>query len=279
MKPRKAPAALALAALLGSCGGDSGSSGSGGTGVIPTPTPTPTAAGCALRQRQDWALAQLQEWYLFPTLLDSTANPASYSDVPSYIDALTAPARAQSKDRYFTYLTSIAQENAFISSGSSAGFGIRLIYDSVNRRLYVAEAFEGAPGLAAGLDRGVEITAIGTSTATLQPVSSLFASGGAQAVSDALGPSTAGTTRALQIIVNGTTSTVTATKADYTITPVSARYGAKVIDDAGRKIGYVNLRTFIDTADPALRNAFATFKAQGVTQVIVDLRYNGGGLV
>jgi hypothetical protein len=41
----------------------------------------------------------------------------------------------------------------------------------------------------------------------------------------------------------------------------------------------VNLRTFIDTADPALRSAFAQFRAAGITEVIVDLRYNGGGLV
>jgi hypothetical protein len=44
-------------------------------------------------------------------------------------------------------------------------------------------------------------------------------------------------------------------------------------------VGYINLRTFIDTADPALRNAFANFRTAGVTNIIVDLRYNGGGLV
>ena len=47
----------------------------------------------------------------------------------------------------------------------------------------------------------------------------------------------------------------------------------------GRKVGYINLRNFIDTSDPNLRAAFAMFKAQGVTELIVDLRYNGGGLV
>ena len=52
-----------------------------------------------------------------------------------------------------------------------------------------------------------------------------------------------------------------------------------MIDDGGAKIGYLNLRTFISTADPQLRAAFATFRAQGVTQMIVDLRYNGGGLL
>src|SRR5690606_4417017 len=60
---------------------------------------------------------------------------------------------------------------------------------------------------------------------------------------------------------------------------VSDRYGAKIIDDGGKKVGYLNLRTFIDPADPDLRAAFEDFRAQGVTEVIVDFRYNGGGLV
>ncbi len=279
MNLRKLPALLGIVAMLASCG-DSGTT-SGGTSVTPTPTPTPTptVAGCSLRQRQDFALAALNEWYLFPTLMDQTANPANYTDVQGYIDALVAPARAQSKDRFFTYITSIAQENAFFSSGSSAGFGVRLAYDSTNRRLFVMEAFEGAPALAAGIDRGTEITAIGTSAGTMQTVSSLFASGGSQAVSDALGASTAGLTRVLRIVNGSTTSDVTVAKADYSLTPVSSRYGAKVILDGAKKVGYVNLRTFIDTADPALRSAFANFKSQGITEVIVDLRYNGGGLV
>ena len=75
------------------------------------------------------------------------------------------------------------------------------------------------------------------------------------------------------------TRDVSVTKADYTLTPVSSRYGARIINDGGRQVGYVNLRTFIDTADPALRNAFAQFRAAGITDIIVDFRYNGGGLV
>jgi hypothetical protein len=72
---------------------------------------------------------------------------------------------------------------------------------------------------------------------------------------------------------------LTVTKADFEIPPVSNRYGARIIDDGGRRVGYLNLRTFIGSADPALRQAFAGFRAQGITEVIVDFRYNGGGLV
>jgi hypothetical protein len=69
------------------------------------------------------------------------------------------------------------------------------------------------------------------------------------------------------------------TKAEFSLDPVSDRYGAKIINDGGKQVGYLNLRTFISSADPDLRAAFANFRAQGVTEVIVDFRYNGGGLV
>lgn len=280
MKQRVFGTLVAMAALLSGCGGSGGST-STATGAAPTPTPTGTVttSGCSLRERQDWAAAQLKEWYLFPDTLPTVFDPTPYSTVQAYIDALTATARAQRKDRYFTYLTSIAQENAYYNSGSSAGFGFRLGYDSGAQRVFAIETFENTPALAAGIDRGTEILSIGTTADNMVPVSQLFASGGAQGVSDALGPNTAGTSRSFQIRTAGVTKTVTVTKSDYELTPVSSRYGAQIIDDGGIKVGYVNLRTFISTADPALRSAFAKFKAAGVTNVIVDLRYNGGGLI
>jgi len=266
--------AVGCAAMLAACGG--GGSGAPPTGgVTPTPSPTPTPAACSLRARQDWALAQLTEWYLFPTLLDATVNPAAHATVDSYIDALVAPARAQNRDRYFTYLTSIAEENAFYQQGETAGFGMRLGYDTSANRVFVIEAFEGAPALAGGLDRGTELLQISGQT-----VSSLMASGGPQAVIQALGPDTVGTSRQFTVRqLSGVEQTVTLSKTVFSIDPVSDRYGAKILADGARRIGYLNMRTFIDTSDANLRAAFADFKAQGVTELIVDLRYNGGGLI
>ncbi|HLL32203.1 MAG TPA: S41 family peptidase [Allosphingosinicella sp.] len=282
MKRWRFGTALAMVAMLASCGGGGGGGGNPGppvAGPTPTPPPPPASSTCSLRSRQDWAAAQLREWYLFPETLPASLNPANYASVEDYIDALTATARAQRKDRFFTYLTSIKEENAFYNSGSSAGFGVRFSYDTVQQRVFVSEAFEGAPALAAGIDRGTELLAIGTNAGNMRLVSEIMASGGAQAVSNALGPPDPGVTRVLRISNSAGTREVSVTKADYELTPVSSRYGAKIIDDNGRKAGYVNLRTFINTADPALRSAFANFKAAGVTEIIVDVRYNGGGLV
>lgn len=273
-------AMLAMAAILSGCGGSDGGSIATGGGASTTPTPTASAGtGCTLRERQDWAAAQLREWYLFPETLPATLSPAAYTTVDAYIDALTATARAQRKDRFFTYLTSIREEDAYYDSGASAGFGIRLALDQTGQRLFSAESFEGAPALAAGIDRGTEILAIGTTSATLRTVKEIIAAEGTAGLNTALGPNTAGTARVLRVADAAGTRDVTVTKADFALLPVSTRYGAKIIDDGGRRVGYLNLRTFITTAEPALKAAFANFRANGITNVIVDLRYNGGGLI
>ncbi|RSV10437.1 MULTISPECIES: S41 family peptidase [Sphingomonas] len=284
MKHSRCGLALSVLALLSACGGnDGGVLGGSVTTPAPSPTPTPTptptqTAGCSLRERQDWAAAQLNEWYLFPETLPARLDPTPYASVDAYVDALTATARAQGRDRFFTYRTSIAEEDAYYEAGSSAGYGFRLGLTS-DGRLFVTEAFEDAPALAAGIDRGTEIVAIGTSTGTLRTVASLMSSGGTDALDEALGASAAGTRRVMQVRDASGTRNVTVAMADFELQPVSNRYGAKVLNDGGRRVGYLNLRTFINTADPQLRQAFASFRAQGVTELVVDLRYNGGGLI
>ena len=270
-----------LAAGVTACGGGGGG-GSGGSTVTVPPTivttpPPPSSSACSLQNRQNFAFSVLNEWYLFPETLPASLSPTPYSSVQAYIDALTATARAQGKDRFFTYITSITEENAFFASGATAGFGIRLLYQG--NRVFIMEAFEGAPALAAGIDRGTEILAIGTTDANLATVSSIIAAQGANGVSDALGPSTAGTARVLRVTDANGTRNLTVTKANFNIEPLSSRYGVKTIDNGGQRVGYINMRTFISTADNQLRTAFADFRAQGITNFVIDFRYNGGGLV
>ncbi len=144
----------------------------------------------------------------------------------------------------------------------------------------MTEAYEGAPALNANIDRGTEILAIGTNASDLATVGSIIAAQGSEGITSAIGPAAAGLTRVLRVRdPNGTTRDVTLAKANYSIDPVSNRYGALILNDSGKNVGYINLRTFIGTpAQEDLRAAFAQFRAQGITEVIVDLRYNGGGL-
>ncbi len=281
MKIARSALSASLALALVACGGGGGSGSTatgGGTGVTPTPT---TSGACSISQRRDWAKAVIDEWYLFPDLIDNSVNPASFNDLQDYLNALVAPARAQSKDRGFTFITSIEEENALINSGSSAGFGIRLAYDTVNNRVFLLESFENAPGFAAGMDRGTELLGIGVDANSVQTVSSLMASGGPQAVIDALGPSDPGVSRVLRFLtLQGNTVETAVSKADFALDPISDRHGVQILNDGGKQVGYVQLRTFIvSDAANQLRTAFNQFSNQGIDEVIIDLRYNGGGLV
>ncbi len=224
--------------------------------------------------------SEIREFYLFPELLPASINASQFSTVDGVVDALTAEARAQGKDRFFTFVTSIAEEDAFFGSGSTAAFGIRLQNEISPARVTVADAFEGASALAAGIDRGTEILAIGTNEATLRSVADIIAAEGLAGVSAAFGPATAGIQRTLRVrSLDGAERVVTLTKTEFDIAPVSSRFGVRVIERDGERTGYINLRTFVSTADPALRQAFAQLRRDGVRQFIIDFRYNGGGLV
>ena len=213
---------LVLAASVSACGG--GGSGSGNDTITvppappaPTPPPPPSST-CSLLNRQNFAASVLNEWYLFPETLPTSLSPAAYTTVNDYIDALTATARSQGRDRYFTYVTSIQEENAYFSSGATAGFGVRLSYQGT--RLFVIEAFESAPALTAGIDRGTEIVGIGTDSSNIRLVSDIIAAQGSAGVSSALGPNTVGTSRVLRITDATGTRNVTVAKAEYETTPI-----------------------------------------------------------
>lgn len=275
MKKGRTILSSVLAISLASCGGGGGSSTSSG-GSTTTSGGTGGGDTCSLSARQDFVLDVLNEWYLFPDLLATNVNKGAYSNLQDYIDALVAPARAQNKDRYFTFITSIQEENDLIENGSSAGFGIRFGYDTGAGRVFVLEAFENGPGFAVGMDRGTELLAINGVS-----VASLMSSGGPQAVINALGPSDPGVVRTLQFKpVGAPEKTSTIAKTEFSLDPVSERYGVKILNDGTENVGYINLRTFIvEDAGPQLRAAFEQFRNQGIDKVILDLRYNGGGLV
>lgn len=276
MRTSKIALSLACLGMAVSCGGG-GTPTPSPVATTPTPSPSATTSACSLDTRLNFAADVLDEWYLFPDLLDTSITPSSFATVQDYIDAAVAPARAQNKDRFFSYITSIADEEAFFNSGSSAGFGFRLIYDTTNRQVFLAEVFDSTPALGANLERGTEIVAIGTSSANLETVNSLMANGGPQAVIDAFGPSNPGVSRVLDVIdASGVRREVNITKSDYALDPVP-RYGAQIINDGGKQVGYLRLTNFINVAIDELTDAFADFQAAGVTELVIDLRYNGGG--
>lgn len=71
---------------------------------------------------------------------------------------------------------------------------------------------------------------------------------------------------------------LTLTKASYTSSPI---YKDSVFTTSGKKVGYLAFARFSDdnNSSTALDNVFTKFVNAGVTDLIIDLRYNGGGYV
>ncbi|WP_108809464.1 S41 family peptidase [Aquimarina spinulae] len=76
--------------------------------------------------------------------------------------------------------------------------------------------------------------------------------------------------------VTATGTSVSLTKVQYTENPV---FISKTIDVGGSPVGYLMYNSFTGDFDPQLNAAFAKFVSDNVSDLILDLRYNGGGSV
>ena len=138
MRAQTLLALSALMTLLAGCGGGDGSNAGGGTD-----------GPCGEATRKQWVLNVAREWYLFPDLLPASTDIAAYSTAEDLLDALTATARAQGKDRFFSYLTTKSAEDSLLGEGQFVGFGFRSRTDTGNRP-FVLDVFEGSPAATAG---------------------------------------------------------------------------------------------------------------------------------
>ncbi|MCS6947940.1 MAG: S41 family peptidase [Steroidobacteraceae bacterium] len=270
---RHLPAALlavAAALTVAGCGGADGSPGSGIAGFDP----------CAETAKKQFVLNVARDRYLFLDLLPANVDINAFATAGELLDHLTATARAQNRDRFFSAITTISSEQQFFAEGTSVGFGITtsLRPAGAPTQLFVAQVFEGSAAADAGFLRGDEILAIGSSQSSLETIATLLAR--PDGISQAIGPPTAGLTRIFRVRTpSGNTVERTVTKREFALNAVPSGLVRTFPRPGLSPIGYLTLRTYVSTADEPLRNAFAQFRSLNITDIVVDLRYNGGGLV
>ncbi|MBM4218827.1 MAG: peptidase S41 [Gammaproteobacteria bacterium] len=251
-----------LCTLLAACGGSEDGA---------------SAGGCGNTAKMRFVRDTAREWYLFDDLLPANVDFADYADATELLDALTAEARAQGKDRYFSYLTTRQADDSILQEGEFIGFGLRTRI--AGDRLWLTDVFEDSPAEEAGLARGTEIIAIDSGSGFV-PIATILAQD--PELEEAFGPAVEGTERGLRFVpLGGSATEAVFTKRVVTITPL-AQGGPAILAlpaNPAVPVGYLSLRAFISTAETPLRDAYAEFRAQGIDYFIVDLRYNGGGLV
>jgi len=245
------------------------------TGTDPsTNRPYPDKKGSTLAEN-NWLRSWTNELYLWYREVPDQ-NPANHSTA-DYFNLLKTPATTPSgnaKDRFhFTYPT--AQWIALSQSGVEAGYGAQwvLISSRPPRRAVVAYTEPSSPATAPGVD-----LARGTEVLTVDGVDLVNASDtqSVNVLNEGLFPSAAGASHTFTVRDVGASAprTVTMVSANVTSTPVQ---NVSTIRSGGGRVGYMLFNDHIATSEQLLVNAFRDLAAAGVTDLVLDIRYNGGG--
>lgn len=147
-------------------------------------------------------------------------------------------------------------------AGNDMGLGIAVVN---NTQVYLRYIEQGSPAAAAGLIRGMK----------LLQVNGVPISTNELALKDMLEASSLSLLLQKQ---DGDTLQVALTRTKYTASPVLK---TAILEAGSKKAAYITLARFShpDNAQAALQAAFDTFSGKGITNMVIDLRYNAGGYV
>lgn len=221
-----------------------------------TTTPTTTTTTADIR---DSLWAYMQDVYLWYDKLPTNFNPRNYSSPETEMDALRA---YQPLDQW-SFVEKAADFNSYFSDGETSDFGFWIKFDA-NNDLRVRYVYAQSPAGKAGIERGWKLTSVdGKSIATLSD----------DAIISAFYDATSTTFGFLK--PDGSSVTIPLTTATYTMNTVLY---SNTYEVAGKKIGYFVFNSFTGTpSQNELKAVLSSFETAGINELIVDLRYNGGG--
>jgi carboxyl-terminal processing protease len=267
----------------------------------PTPTPTPQAtivpsasvsAQCAapragidpstnaafadrlgtLANEKDWVRAWIDETYLWFDEVPTTLLAQDYATPVSYFSVLKTPkltASGKPKDR-FHFTANTEQARALVQNGADIGYGMQLAFigASVPRDIRVAFTEPGSPAALAAVARGDRLIEIDG----LDVVNGMDV----DAFNAAIAPQRAGEQHSFKLRANdGTERTLTLASASITRDPVPTLNAFNI--NGGKRVGYMLFNGHMASAEYWLTSTMELFQSIGITDLVIDMRYNGGG--
>ena len=245
-----------------------------------TPAPTPIAVAADPEKIKDSVLFYSKELYLWHNQIPATFNARSYADPIAIMTAVRQysiePGFSAPVDRWSFAMKKTEWDNISGGLGSTFGasnaaegdFGLGVFF-LAEGDLRVKSVERESPAGRAGIRRSWRITKINGNTNITTSNSSTIV--------DAVYNSTQSTFTFIK--PDGSSIDISLSAAHYREHPV---YLDTVYTINSKKIGYLVFNSFLgDTTEITneFNRVFSRFSSQNVSEVIVDLRYNGGGYV
>jgi C-terminal processing protease CtpA/Prc len=226
-------------------------------------------ATCTDPRQKNWVRSWLNEEYLFyqdaPLL---SIDPNTYSGTVENLFLDYTVRGVPTKDKFSFVITQSAADAAF-QTGTTTSVGFTIRRDASNGNVIrIAYVHPNGPAAVAGFVRGMTIASV-DGVDTLQGLST--------EQSNKLFASPAGTSSIIgvQDVIGGAIHTLAVATARFSVSPV-------IMDRMlpGTSIAYLAYNSFsTPIGELQLADAFRRFAAAGATDLVVDLRYNGGGFL
>ncbi len=241
------------------------------TGVDPlTGRAYPDRQG-TVSDEKTWVRSWIDELYLWYREVPNP--PASlYATPEDYFDVLKTSAVTPSgrpKDRFHFWYRTVDWE-ALSQSGVEAGYGVLWIVVAPYppRQVVAAYTEAGGPAEGAGITRGTRVLAVdgvdavnGTDVATLNA---------------GLVPATVGESHTFSVLDPGATTPRTVTMTSSLVAGASVQH-VETLSTGSGTVGYFQFNDHQGPAEAALVSAVSQLVASGVSDLVIDMRYNGGG--
>lgn len=212
-----------------------------------------------------WIQDVMEECYLWEANIPSGLDPETEDDSKAFFDKFIY------EEDHWSWISDDYYETENLYSGVTTTSGIEyslsLISDNYTVIGIVEYVMPGSPGDLEGVKRGDIFTEIAGATMTLDNYYDLITRGGSYTL-------TLASIENSQLINQGTVN-ITEVK-DFQENPILID---TVYEIEGKKIGYLVYNSFLADYNDAKAIIFDQFKSAGVTDLIIDLRYNGGGSV
>ena len=226
------------------------------------------------------AYAYLKEWYLWYEHLPAV-NPADFESLDKMIAALKYREGDKVIDRFSYSVKKEEHDNYY--AGKRYGMGMSMQRDEENA-VYISLVYPESPAGVAGLKRGQKLVSMNGVTVEELDENGVYnkehrGDVGFEEKTDwnnVYNAENKGEEVQFKVLEEGEEFETTVILDDYIGKSVLA---SKVLDNDGVKTGYLHFKSFITSSEDELNEVFAGFKNENVTELVLDLRYNGGGLV